>query len=399
MYVPMESVQLASTSLGAYVLLVQQGPEIVECYFLRFFLADFSAQSVYTLFFVRNARKLAVERGHSTLRAEVQFLDLLFCKHSKSSHSWAHRRWCWSRALTAAQRLNVPTATPDSSAECELSLSSELAACSRVAELYPKNYYAWSQRAWVLRRCAHTTVGDSSSTSSDTEASTTATGGTATSSAAVDDASTATVTAKAGSAATGAVHSSATTATASDATAGAGTAAAADGSKKVSTLTAELTFTQQWLSSHVSDHSALQHRAVVVRLAAAAATNTSAAVQLLRRELQHSKQLLLQHPGHESLWCYCRFAFQAAVLLLAPSVSYNELTEDFDHSWDRWATVTASAIACSCTGYDSGDSDDSALDEDCSIDSSSSDNSGNEQQSSAAAFTELVRAEVEFAVR
>ena len=70
---------------------------------------------------------------------------------------------------------------------------------------------------------------------------------------------------------------------------------AADGSNSsTNALAAELAFTQQRLSSHVSDHSALQHRAVVVRLAAAAAASTSTAVQLLRRELQHSKQLLLQ---------------------------------------------------------------------------------------------------------
>jgi Protein prenyltransferase alpha subunit repeat len=292
----------------------------------------------------------------------------------------------------------VPTAAGDSGS-CELSLSSELAACSRVAELYPKNYYAWSQRAWVLRRCAHTAVGDSSTSSSDTDVSTTATGGSANSSAAADGGASAVIaTATTGRGITGAVHSSATAASASDAVAGTGTAAA-DSTNKVSALTAELAFTQQWLSTHVSDHSALQHRAVVVRLAAAAATSTNTAVQLLHRELQHSKQLLLQHPGHESLWCYRRFAFQAAVLLLAPTVSYSELSDDFVHSWDRWASVIANSIACSCTGYDSADSDDSALDEDCSIDSRNSDADTDVQQSSAAAFTALVRSEVEFAVR
>jgi Protein prenyltransferase alpha subunit repeat len=286
------------------------------------------------------------------------------------------------------------------SGSCELSLSSELAACSRVAELYPKNYYAWSQRAWVLRRCARTTVGDRDTGSSSTDASTTA----AVSSTSGDDAaragtSTATATAATGStAAAGAVHSSAIAAAVSDSTAGASTATAAVSSSKTSALTAELAFTQQWLSTHVSDHSALQHRAVVVRLAAAAATSTSTALQLLHKELQHSKQLLLQHPGHESLWCYRRFAFQAAVLLLAPTVCCSPLSDDFN-SWDRWASATASAIACSCTGYDSADSDDSALDEDCSIDSGNSDADTDVQQSSAAAFTELVRSEVEFAVR
>jgi hypothetical protein len=144
----------------------------------------------------------------------------------------------------------------------------------------------------------------------------------------------------------------------------------------------------------VSDHSALHHRAVVVRLAAAAATSTTAALALLRTELQHSKQLLLQHPGHESLWCYRRFAFQSAVLLLAPTVCYEE-TCDFNYSWDSWASATAGSIAC--IGYDSDCSDDSAFDENCSIDSS--DSSSSVQQSGAAAFTELVRSEVEFAVR
>jgi Protein prenyltransferase alpha subunit repeat len=201
----------------------------------------------------------------------------------------------------------------------------------------------------VLRTCAHTAVGDSSTSRSDTDNSTTATGDIADHSAGVDGASSAAATATTGRGITGAVHSSATTATASATTSTTDTVDT-DYSSKTSALTAELAFTQQWLSTHVSDHSALKHRAVVVRLAAAAATSTNTALQLLHKELQHSKQMLLQHPGHESLWCYRRFAFQAAVLLLAPTVSYSELCDDFVHSWDRWASVTANSIACSCTG-------------------------------------------------
>jgi hypothetical protein len=72
---------------------------------------------------------------------ELRFLNLLFTKHPKCPASWEHRRWCLvqqSKGLSSESVLPVET------------LKLELELCTAMAESYPKNYYAWVHRLWLL---------------------------------------------------------------------------------------------------------------------------------------------------------------------------------------------------------------------------------------------------------
>ena len=100
---------------------------------------------------------------------ELRFLNLVYSKHPKSGESWSHRRWVLSRikgyesryhfggksgADVAEDAASAETAdavdAPSSSLYTSPLFQSELAMCERSAELYPKNYYAWMHRAWLV---------------------------------------------------------------------------------------------------------------------------------------------------------------------------------------------------------------------------------------------------------
>jgi protein prenyltransferase alpha subunit repeat containing protein 1 len=66
---------------------------------------------------------------------ELAFVALLLTKHPKSGEAWSHRRWL---VQLRRGRLGVPD-TP-------AWLAAEAALCSRVADAYPRCYYAWSYR-------------------------------------------------------------------------------------------------------------------------------------------------------------------------------------------------------------------------------------------------------------
>ncbi|CAM9412224.1 unnamed protein product [Discosporangium mesarthrocarpum] len=104
-----------------------------------------------------NARKVVIEdRSFRDLQEEIKLLNLVLTKHSKSSNAWAHRRWCWCRAQEEEDRMGGETR------EKVFTVHRELQLCERVAELYPKNYYAWTQRTWVVlnhfRHCSDARV-------------------------------------------------------------------------------------------------------------------------------------------------------------------------------------------------------------------------------------------------
>ncbi|CAG8527904.1 15232_t:CDS:2 [Funneliformis caledonium] len=72
---------------------------------------------------------------------ELKFIDLLFTlpKHTKHSTIWFHRKWI---VLKIHQHY--------SSDDHLSSWQHEIVITRRVAELYPKNYYAWTYRHWIL---------------------------------------------------------------------------------------------------------------------------------------------------------------------------------------------------------------------------------------------------------
>ncbi|CAN0001368.1 unnamed protein product, partial [Choristocarpus tenellus] len=202
----------------------------------------------------------------------VQLLNLVLTKHSKSPNAWAHRRWCWCWAQGKEGLLEHGGI---------LSLTKELEVCLRVADLYPKNYYAWTQRSWVVLNRIHqlhlmetpehlqTSVGSSANATTD------GMGGLDTNKQDKQDRG---------------------------------------------DLEGELALVEKWLTSHVSDHSALNHRKNVMG-ALVASLRGLGSFPLLQRELRLFNRLINDYPGHESLWCYRRFACQAVLLALQETAS------------------------------------------------------------------------------
>ena len=97
-----------------------------------------------------NLRKSIILAGSTThsIDAELNFLGVLFTKHPKSPSSWQHRRWCLSTRWSYAHCENSNSLQVKlSSGELEV----ELALCSAMSESYPKNYYSWLHRLWLLQ--------------------------------------------------------------------------------------------------------------------------------------------------------------------------------------------------------------------------------------------------------
>ncbi|CAM9200906.1 unnamed protein product [Laminaria digitata] len=216
-----------------------------------------------------NARKALVRDGvpeSINVRQEIKagflqmaLLNLIFTKHAKSPNAWAHRRWCWRNE----ERLR----RPQTSQWRPLDVREELKVCERVADLYPKNYYAWTQRSWVVLRV----VG-------------------------------------------GAIEGGATDGGVGDAEGG----TSSPGEQAEELLRGELSFLNKWLTSHVSDHSALNHRKnVVSALAAVPSASGRAGLDFVDQERSSNSVLIQDYPGHESLWCYRRFLCQT-FLVTAP---------------------------------------------------------------------------------
>ncbi|CAI2172382.1 10825_t:CDS:10 [Funneliformis geosporum] len=80
---------------------------------------------------------------------ELKFIDLLFTfpKHTKHSTIWFHRKWL---VLMIHQQFSFDDHI--SSWQHEIFIS------RRVAELYPKNYYAWTYRHWILQNISNNSL-------------------------------------------------------------------------------------------------------------------------------------------------------------------------------------------------------------------------------------------------
>lgn len=81
-------------------------------------------------------RKDLLDRHHLPLDAEIPLLDMIFILHPKSPSCWEHRRWILNRIYSPRLPPSV--------------VGRELELCSRMADRYPRNYYAWIHRIWLL---------------------------------------------------------------------------------------------------------------------------------------------------------------------------------------------------------------------------------------------------------
>ena len=72
---------------------------------------------------------------------ELQFLNLLMTKHTKAPTSWFHRKYVFQKIVCGTESVNdLMTLT-----------RKEIKLCIHVADRYPKNYYAWTHRIYVLQ--------------------------------------------------------------------------------------------------------------------------------------------------------------------------------------------------------------------------------------------------------
>lgn len=90
---------------------------------------------------VYNCRKKLLEDNYISLNEEIPFLALIFQNHPKSPSGWQHRRWCICRSKLFVSSRSLSLS--------ELETEKEL--CRAMCERYPKNYYAWTHRLWLLQ--------------------------------------------------------------------------------------------------------------------------------------------------------------------------------------------------------------------------------------------------------
>lgn len=91
-----------------------------------------------------NVRKdiLLMSLSLQTLGDEIQRLHAVFTKHPKSPSGWEHLRWCYQQRNKLRNRTYI----------LDAEIETEKEVCRLSAERYPKNYYAWMHRLWLLRQ-------------------------------------------------------------------------------------------------------------------------------------------------------------------------------------------------------------------------------------------------------
>ncbi|CAG8487218.1 2007_t:CDS:2 [Acaulospora morrowiae] len=87
-----------------------------------------------------NTRKKLIADNFLDPIEELKLLDLIltFPKHTKNSTVWYHRKWVISKVISLDHSGHLTR------------WKNEILIARRVAELYPKNYYAWTYRHWII---------------------------------------------------------------------------------------------------------------------------------------------------------------------------------------------------------------------------------------------------------
>lgn len=83
------------------------------------------------------------------LQKEMRFCNLLFTQHSKAPSSWAHRKWIGRKIVDMINECGL--GAEDCANKVKAWSTAEIDICSMVAEKYAKNYHAWTHRRWVCQ--------------------------------------------------------------------------------------------------------------------------------------------------------------------------------------------------------------------------------------------------------
>jgi hypothetical protein len=117
---------------------------------------------------VFNLRKDLIQYNIIDVNNELLFLKMLFTKHPKSPSGWQHRKWCLmfkSSPLLPSLSSSPPLVGTKCSNDKDIiyqkhykyrQLTSEeilveCELCRHMSDIYPKNYYAWCHRLWLLQ--------------------------------------------------------------------------------------------------------------------------------------------------------------------------------------------------------------------------------------------------------
>lgn len=103
------------------------------------------------LAFAYNIRKTWLRSDLSNLSKELLLLRAIFSKHPKSPAGWDHRRWCYrQRHLQLMSLQDTPFHNPTEILLSPTEIETEKEVCRIMGERYPRNYYAWMHRLWLL---------------------------------------------------------------------------------------------------------------------------------------------------------------------------------------------------------------------------------------------------------
>lgn len=80
-----------------------------------------------------NCRKKLLQCGAISWDTEERFARLVISRHAKSPVLWYHREWCLTGAPTS------------------MSITRELRLFAAACRRYPRNYFAWRHRLWLLK--------------------------------------------------------------------------------------------------------------------------------------------------------------------------------------------------------------------------------------------------------
>jgi hypothetical protein len=190
--------------------------------------------------------------------------------------SWAHRKYVVQKIMAKYTDNSAEDEDVNNEIIMEQLIREEITICTRVAEHYPKNYYAWTHRRYLLDIMLRTTC--SRIRQDDPQQS---------------PQNTAQVT-----------------------------------SMFLSLMSEEWSSVTTWLERHVSDHSAVHYAGQVLQFLLRYTSNTTdAKIEVVKKALQLARELVDRFSDHEALWSFRRTVV-SSILEYYYSVTTQSISSD-----------------------------------------------------------------------